>query len=48
MIVTKLEIVNPDGSKTAMVFIDNEDGTGSSMTEEAYLNHLAVNEASTK
>jgi hypothetical protein len=45
MIVTNLVIENPDGSKTKMVFIDNENGTGFSMTEATYKEQQAANEA---
>jgi hypothetical protein len=44
MIVTNLLIENPDGSKTKMVFIDNGDGTGASMTEATYKEQQAANE----
>ena len=36
MIVTNFKIENPDGSTTEMVFIDDENGHGYSMTKETY------------
>jgi hypothetical protein len=44
MIVTNLEIENPDGSKTKMVSIDDENGHGCSMTKADYEAQQAAND----
>lgn len=48
MIVTNTEIQNPDGSITEMVFVDDENGHGYSMTRSDYEARLAADEAKTK
>lgn len=48
MIVTNSQIENPDGSITEMVFVDNENGHGYSMTKSDYEAQLAADEAKTK
>jgi hypothetical protein len=44
MIVTNSQIKNPDGSITEMVFIDDENGHGCSMTKSHYDEQQAAND----